>query len=1054
MKRIALLFFITIIVSTLQAQQKKILNKGHKEYQLAIKEGRYEDAYTTAYNCLNILKEMQPQRDSILGLSIFYLSETLYLNDRQEEALSYALQSKELIGKSYGKESINYALVLNSMAVIYSDLDEYDLAEDYSIEAIRVYKMHLPRKARDYFGAMCNLATLYDILDRYEEAKELYTFILEEYTLDKSKGLYTAVLMNLALLHENVGAYDLAEQAYLEVQTIFKENDKVQHPDYAALLTNMGILYHALERYEQTENLLLQAIQIFSKGQSGNFYDISSAYSTLAILYSDMGEYEKAEQYYLNTVELTEEFMGSESYDYAWSINNLGIYYEEIGAFEKAKEKYLEAQKIFLDIFGAKHTSHATSLSNLASVYAETNELDKSLQMTKKALDLLEEINTKRPTESMILINRISEIYYRKGNYARALDYAYRAIELNGGFLFEKEEINKVWCDTVLSQSFMSFINLNTSLELIERTLNRIETEQALQAKLSLVEMVMTIFEMRRNEYSTNTDKLYMLEQSTQWAERGILTIEKFRNHANWDTYKKQAFNFAEKNKSVLLTSDLQAEKAYSFGDLPDTLAQKEQMLQKEYDEYKAYLLDDITEEERQEVYTYLSDLLLEKAAFKEYIETNYPKYNQLKYAVNTISIEGIQETLGETTALLEYSVSDSAVTVFYIDHEQFQLYNFPIEYRILASNIALLHRTLSDYNALGKSPQKAHKRYTKVAYWFYENLVAAVLKEKKGIDKLVVVTDRELGHLPFETFLVEDGQNEQGYKDLHYLMNDYAISYDYSATLWNENLGKTKRSNNGKLLAMAAVYKQGSNTSKNVTRLPFYKEQRNLLGTLPAAVDEVKGLSQDFASDTAIGLDANERFFKERAADYGIIHLAMHGVLNRKSPILSSLVFTENNDSTENNFLQAYEISKLSLNANLVVLSACETGYGKFERGNGIASLARSFMYAGVPALVVSLWQVNDQSTAIVMRYFYENLSEGKSKAVALQAAKQRYISEAHGIHGHPAFWSSFVQLGNSEAIEWNKKSTPTRFWWILAGVLVVLGLLGALKWKKGENA
>lgn len=1052
MKRIVLLFFITIIVSKLQAQQEKILDKGHDAYNFAIAQGRYEDALTYAYDCWNTLKEMQPQRDSILGLAVFYVSETLYLNDQQEEALKYSLEAKELIGRSYGKESINYALVLNSMAIIYSDLDEYDLAEEYSIEAIRIYKMYLPRKARDYFAAMCNLATLYDILDRYEDAKELYDTILEEYTLDKSDELYTALLVNLALLHESVGAYDLAEKAYLEAQAIFKENDKEQHPDYAALLTNMGILYHSLERYEQTENLLLQAIKIFSKGESGSFYDISSAYSTLAILYSDLEAYEKAEEYYLKTVELTESFMGSDSYDYAWSISNLGIYYEEIGAYGKAKEKYLESQQIFLDLFGEKHTSRATCLSNLSSIYFVTKDFDRSLELTNEALALLDEIDAKRYNEAVILINRMAEIYYSKGNYAKALDYAYQAIELNGSFSFEKEAIDKVWCDTVLSQSFFSFVNLNTSLEIIWRTLGTIETEEALQAKLSLVEMIMTIFEMRRNEYSTKADKLYILEQSTEWAEEGILTIEKFRNHANWDMYKKQAFNFAEKNKSVLLTSDLQAEKAYSFGDLPDTLAQKEQLLQEEYDEYKAYLMDDITEEERQEVYTYLSDLLLEKAAFKASIETNYPKYNQLKYAVNTISIEQIQETLGETTALLEYSVSDSAVTVFYIDKEYFQLYNFPIKYSVLAAKIALLHHTLSNYNVLLKAPEKAHQRYAKVAYWFYDNLVAEVLKGKKGIDALVLVTDRELGHLPFEAFLVKDESNTQGYKNLHYLMNDYAISYDYSATLWKENLSKTKRSNNGKLLAMAGVYEQGRNTT--ITRLPYYQEQRNLLGALPAAEDEAKGLSENFAGDVAIGLDANERFFKERAADYGIIHLAMHGVLNRKSPILSSLVFTENNDSTENNFLQAYEISKLNLNANLVVLSACETGYGKFERGNGIASLARSFMYAGVPALVVSLWQVNDQSTAMVMRYFYENLSEGKSKAVALRAAKQRYISEVQGIHAHPAFWSSFIQLGNSEAIEWNKKSTPTKFWWILAGVLLVFGLLGLSKWRKRENA
>ena len=279
--------------------------------------------------------------------------------------------------------------------------------------------------------------------------------------------------------------------------------------------------------------------------------------------------------------------------------------------------------------------------------------------------------------------------------------------------------------------------------------------------------------------------------------------------------------------------------------------------------------------------------------------------------------------------------------------------------------------------------------------------------------------------------------------------MNDYAISYDYSATLWKENLSKTNRSNNGKLLAMAGVYEQGRNT--RITRLPYYQEQRNLLGALPAAADEAKGLSENFAGDVAIGLDANEGFFKEKAADYGIIHLAMHGLLDSRAQMLSSLVFTEDGDSVENNFLQAYEISKLNLNADLVVLSACETGYGKFEQGNGIASLARSFMYAGAPSLVVSLWQVNDFSTAEIMKLFYQNLAKDMGTAEALRAAKLNYMKRAKGILRHPAFWSPFVHIGTNDPIRLERKSERSFLWWGLG--LGILGLVFSLIfWKKKE--
>ena len=157
---------------------------------------------------------------------------------------------------------------------------------------------------------------------------------------------------------------------------------------------------------------------------------------------------------------------------------------------------------------------------------------------------------------------------------------------------------------------------------------------------------------------------------------------------------------------------------------------------------------------------------------------------------------------------------------------------------------------------------------------------------------------------------------------------------------------------------------------------------------------------------------------FKEKAGDYAVIHLAMHGLLDPNAPILSSLAFTEDGDSVENNFLHAYEISKMKLNADLVVLSACETGYGRFDKGNGIASLAQAFAYAGAPALVVSLWQVNDYVTSEIMKNFYQNLANGMEKDEALQRAKMQYIKDAIEVGAHPAFWSPFILMGNTDAI------------------------------------
>jgi CHAT domain-containing protein len=224
----------------------------------------------------------------------------------------------------------------------------------------------------------------------------------------------------------------------------------------------------------------------------------------------------------------------------------------------------------------------------------------------------------------------------------------------------------------------------------------------------------------------------------------------------------------------------------------------------------------------------------------------------------------------------------------------------------------------------------------------------------------------------------------------------------------------------------------------------------RETLIPLPVVEAEINVLSELFEGELARSLDANERFFKEKSASYGVIHLAMHGIVNPGMPILSSLAFSENKDSLEDNFLEAYEISQLKLNADLVVLSACETGYGEFQEGEGILSLARSFMYAGAPSLVVSLWQVNDASTAVIMKGFYTKIAEGMSKDKALQEAKMDYLESTVGVSGHPAFWSPFIQLGDSKAIELVPKSNKQLWIWILGGIATLL--LGLFLRKKNK--
>jgi CHAT domain-containing protein len=187
----------------------------------------------------------------------------------------------------------------------------------------------------------------------------------------------------------------------------------------------------------------------------------------------------------------------------------------------------------------------------------------------------------------------------------------------------------------------------------------------------------------------------------------------------------------------------------------------------------------------------------------------------------------------------------------------------------------------------------------------------------------------------------------------------------------------------------------------------------------LPGAGEEVKKVSDYIQTTSFANFLAQENTFKKEAPDFDILHLAMHTIINDSLPMFSKLVFSKpDKNSTDDGFLNTYEIYNMKLNARLAVLSACETGSGKLQKGEGVMSLARGFIYAGCPSIVMTLWQVEDKSGVNIMADFYSYLSKGKRKDVALRMAKLKHLESSDPLTAHPHYWLGYVNIGDSEPL------------------------------------
>jgi CHAT domain-containing protein len=317
--------------------------------------------------------------------------------------------------------------------------------------------------------------------------------------------------------------------------------------------------------------------------------------------------------------------------------------------------------------------------------------------------------------------------------------------------------------------------------------------------------------------------------------------------------------------------------------------------------------------------------------------------------------------------------------------------------------------------------------------------------KSKIENKDLIIIPSGKLTYLPFEILITEKKHyNKINYNALPYLLHGNTFNYSYSASLLFEN-NTSSRNSRKKLGAFAPIYENANQISNNSYSLR--QEYREQLYPLKGIKEEVKQISDLLDGDTYLDYNANEKKFKEVAAKYDILHLAMHTIMDDENPMYSKMAFSQNNDSIEDGFLNTYELYNMKLNSRMAVLSSCNSGSGKFQQGEGVMSLARGFIYAGCPSIVMTLWTVEDNSGVKLMTSYYKHLIKGKSKSKALQLSKIDFLENADQLKSHPYFWSGYIVIGNNSSL-----FIPYKKYLLFLGafILVIAGLVAIRRNRK----
>lgn len=382
------------------------------------------------------------------------------------------------------------------------------------------------------------------------------------------------------------------------------------------------------------------------------------------------------------------------------------------------------------------------------------------------------------------------------------------------------------------------------------------------------------------------------------------------------------------------------------------------------------------------------------------------PRYHHLKYP-DPLDADAIRRLAAESgVAIVEYALGPRSSRVWVAARGELHSAALPAE-AVISSKVARLRECLSRHPS-----GPAAEEYKVWARDLYTTLIGPIRNHLSSNAVTVVVADGLLLHLPFEALMSPSGQ---------FLVELTTITYAPSASVFAELERAGIHASERALLALGnpdfgehrpAVAGSGAMVMRDV-----YRAAGLSLRPLPGTESEVRSIARLFAAESTkilLGRQASEAAFKsEPLGEYRRLHLATHALIDERAPARSGLVLSLVGMGKEDGVLQISEIMGLRLDAELVTLSACQTGLGKLVRGEGMIGFTGAFLFAGARRLAVSLWPVSDTFTPDLMRGFYAKMRDGAAPSNALRDVKLRMLKSDIPAYRHPHYWAGFVMVG-----------------------------------------
>jgi len=896
-------------------------------------------------------------------------------------------------------------------------LDSLKLAYE---TGIRTYGKNYPalRKINNALGIT------YRTIGQYSNAIDRFLFVEQSYLADSGNHENS-----IAKLYNNIGNvyysrfnYGTALEYYQRAADIFSKQKNIDYEGIADIYYSIANIHYELRNNKNALDIINEYTRYAYPETKLLFLNLKSA--VLQVL----DDYEGAYLNYKNAINYAEEL-------YSESELSVLFQYLNFAKFLITNNYFGEARKVLDKVQGILTGKNITDWLVL-SLYHKTEGLyNESLNVETRDIDAF--INQKAENLAQAVE------CYKKGLEAMSFDPGINPDKVlkteNCRSLTQTLDFLKLIADTYVSMADLYKENIQE------------EYATAIFSALDYYKLTSDLIQMARKEIYSDNNKMQISELEEATFNNITRTAYEAYEITGENEIIEFAFSNSERQKASSVFDRLTDQLAKENSLIPDSLTELEKSLNYSITSYNERLYD-LKESGRSDpvlisqIDSVLFQLKKQREELNDFLERKYQEYYNLKYSNTAVTINDIKENLDNNEVLIEYVLNDNDTVPklysFFISKLDTKFKKHDIDPSFFDS-LEETFRFLSDPEFMFTNNQES-KEFCIAAGSLYNDLIGP-FKNSIINKRLIIIPDGKLSYIPFDALLSEtpDTTGLIQFQRLPYLIRKNTVSYAYSANLLI-NFSYAEKNSRNRLLAIAPEYK---------TDTVVFKDKKLILTPLPGTVREVDMISREIKTEMFTGDKATEKNFRQYCSDFDILHLAMHAFINDSLPAWSRFAFSQNAGKSRENdgWLNTADIYNLDLNSRLTVLSACNTGTGHLRKGEGVMSLARGFIYAGCPSIIMTLWEVEDNAGTSIMTSFYKNLRRGKPTDIALRLSKLEYLENANPRLAHPHYWLSYVNIGNTNPLF---RSTDLYFF-----IIVIITMIGIItnqftKFKKNKKS